>query len=527
MNVTPPQARRGLVPALLAAMLCGACFIYRTVNVESVPKPLAAAPPIQISSPVKAHLDDGSVVLFAGGVRIDHDSLRGTGEAFDLSLKSRGGVAVIPLSRVLAMENFRGGVNAAATIGISALATTGVILGSVAIYCASNPKCFGSCPTAYSDSAGTPVLEAEGFSYSIAPLFEALDVDRLRTGARPDGTVRLEVRDEALETHYINYLALLEVRHAPDEMVLPDPRHDLVAVRGLQAPRAASDRAGRDVRAALAEHDGVLFRTDSVTLARADSTDPEDWIELEWAAQGGTDSAALVFRLRNSLLNTVLLYDLMLGDQGARALDYLGADLQRPAAALDLGRWYASEMGMRVSVWNDGEWRAVGRIPDTGPIAWKDVAFLVPRPNSGALRIRLSFPADNWRIDRVALAREARRVRARTVPLARVIDATGHADSAALVNLGAIDRQYLQTTAGQRFEAVFDVGPDRADSARTFLLAWQGFYDEWIRRTWLERGPDRLAFRPGNAALGAALHRWSTTQDSTERVFSRTRVPVR
>ena len=519
----PPRTAAALALALAA----GACFIYRTVSVESVPKPAAGAPAMRVTSPVKAHLVDGGTVVYQAGVTIDHDTVHGVGLAYDLKLATLGSVSAVPLSRVLAMENFRTGVNVPATFAISTLATVGAIAGSVAIYCATNPKCFGSCPTVYADSAGTSVLEAEGFSYSIAPAFEMRDVDRLRAHADPDGTVRLEVRNEALETHYINLLELLEVRHGAEETVLPDAARVPIAVRGLRAPLSATDRAGRDVRVALAAHDGIVFQTDSATLARARAGDLDDWIDLELPAPPGADSAAIVLRFRNSLLNTVLLYDLMLGDRGAHALDYLASDLQREGPATQLGRWYADNMGMRVAVWDGEAWRSSGRIPDTGPIAWKDVAIVVPVLTSGQLRVRLSFPADNWRIDRVAVAAAARRPTWRTIPLARVVGSDGRTDSTALASLRAADARYLQTSAGQRFEASFDVGPEPRDSARTFLLGWQGFYDEWIRQSWLEHGRDSTSFTPGPEALADAQHRWRVTQDSTERLFSRTRVPVR
>jgi len=399
--------------------------------------------------------------------------------------------------------------------------------GFVAIACALDPKCFGSCPTVYADSAGALVLEAEGFSFSIAPLFEMRDVDRLRAQPGPDGIVRLEIRNEALETHYINHLELLEVRHAADEVVVPDPAGRAIAAKGLRPPLRATDRAGRDVRAVLAAHDGVAFRTDSATLARANAEDAEDWIDLELTAPAGVDSAVLVMRLRNSLLNTVLLYDLMLGDRGAHALDYLANDLQRIGPAIELGRWYVEHMGMRISVWDGGGWLQSGRFLDTGPVAWKDLAVLVPVAGAGPLRVRLSFPADDWRIDRIAVAASARRVPARTVPLGRVIDAEDRVDSAALANMFAADARYLQTTAGQRFDAVFDAGAEPGHFQRTFFLAWQGFYYEWIRQSWLALGQDSTAFQPGQAALAEALGRWRATQDSTERQFNATRVPVR
>jgi hypothetical protein len=519
--------RSRLATVLILALGSGACFIVRSLGIESVPKPGPGTPITTESSPMKAHLDDGTIIVYPNGAAVSADTLRGTGSAYDLALKPMGVVTRVPMSRVLAMEVFRTGVNPVGTFLVSTFATAAVIGGSIAIYCATNPKCFGSCPTAYIDSAGVPVLEAEGFSYSIAPLFEMRDVDRLRVRAGPDGAVRLEIRNEALETHYINQLELLEVRHAPEEMVLPDPAHHPIAVRGLRPPLTATDRAGHDVLPALAAHDGVTFRTDSTTLARADAADPEDWIDLEVPVPPGADSVALVLRMRNSLLNTVLLYDLMLGDRGLYAVDYLGRDLQRSETATGLAAWYAAQMGMRVRVWDGSAWKAIGRIPDTGPIAWKDVAFMVPAAGPGALRVRLSFPADNWRIDYVAVASAARPAVARTIPLARVLDSDGHADSAALANLRAADGRYVQTSAGQRFEAVFETGPEPADSVRTFLLGWQGFYDEWIRRSWVQAGRDQTAFRPGPEALAQAIARWRTTQDSTELVFNRTRVPVR
>lgn len=80
---------------------------------------------------------------------------------------------------------------------------------------------------------------------------------------------------------------------------------------------------------------------------------------------------------------------------------------------------------------------------------------------------------------------------------------------------------------GERFTAVFDPGPANDEETRTFFLVSQGWYSEWIRRAWLEKGRERTAFRPDTAALMDALGRWRLTQDSMETAFYATRVPVR
>jgi hypothetical protein len=523
--LTTGLPRLAVVGAATAILLAATgCFIVHRVNLQQLDRT-----PVTVRTPVRAHLIDGSTVLFRMGATVtaDHVFGTGTGTRFGLTLAESTSVTSVRLSDVLGLETYTREVDPAATFAISTLATIGVIAGTVAIACAADPKCFGSCPTIYADSAGADVLEAEGFSYSIAPLFEMRDVDPLRVAADSNGIVRLQVRNEALETHYINHLELIEVPHAAGDVAVPDTRGAPVALRHLSAPTRMTDRAGRDVRPVLAEHDGDVFQTAPATLDRATAQDHNDWIDLDLPAPDA-DSVAVFLRLRNSLLTTVLFYDLMLGDRGAGALDYVADDLQRIGPAVDLGRWYVETMGMHIAVQDGNEWREVTRFLDTGPVAWKDLAVLVPVPRgSRTLRIRLSFVADDWRIDQVAVAERWERPRSRTVALTRVVDSDGHVDTTSLASLRAADSRYLQTQPSQRFFALFDVGRASASAPRTFFLASQGYYTEWIRQGWITSAQPRAPFEPGDGAVGEALRRWREGHEALERQFAATRVPVR
>ena len=467
-------------------------------------------------------------MVYTSSVTVRNGTVYGSGLRYDLRLDPMGSVDSLPLDSLIAMEGFSTEVNYGKSVLISTLATVGTVGAAVAIACAADPKCFGSCPTVYSDSAGVPVLEAEAFSYSIAPVFEGRDVDRLRAHPGPDGILRLEIRNEAFETHYLNHLDLLEVVHATSETVMPGSKGIPLALEDLVEPVRAVDRLGKDRLAEVTTHDGHVFRTDSSTLAGATAGDLVDYLDLEFPVDVGQDSAVLVFRQRNSLLATVLLYDLMLGDRGPHAINWLASDLTRPGPAVALGFWAKSVLGMGVDVWDGERYRPIGRIPDTGPVAWKDVAFPVPvLSGQTAVRVRLSFPADNWRIDRIALARQWRRPSVRIIPLTDVLGANEQPNSMVLENLSAADDRYAVSSAGQYFVAVFDTGPEPAIGRRTFLLGAQGYYLEWIRRTWLETGRETTAFQPGPASLFEAIRRWRESQDTTERLFSATRVPVR
>ena len=517
-----PPWRRSLVVVLLLT----ACTVYNTPQVSEVPRP-GLADSALVLTPVKAHLLDGSTVVFPRGIRVMHGMVSSAiGVAhlrYGLNLKDSAWTSTIPLDSVLGFETFRDAVNTPASIGLTLLGTAGTVVGTAALAVA----IFGSCPTVYTDSAGTPTLEAEGFSYSIAPLFEGRDVDLLHGTPDPAGAFRLEVRNEALETHYINQLGMLQVTRGPAETVLPSPGGAPLAVRDHIPPAAAYDRAGRDVRDDFAA-DGRAFSSAEAVLDRVTAEDATDAIDLTFPRPVGQDTAVLVLRMRNSLLNTVLLYDLMLRDPGLRSLDWVGRDLQQIGTAARLGEWYARNFGMRVAVRDGDRLREVGRVGDAGPIAWKDVAVLVPVPaGTDSLRIRLSFVADDWRIDGIELARAWRHLAPRTLVPIRVVDSAGRADTAALASLRDADTRYLMTQPGNRFFLGFAPAPAPADSVSTFLLVSQGYYIEWLRGSWVRPHLTGAAFRPTDDAIVEALHRWRRQAPEFERRFYATRFPVR
>jgi hypothetical protein len=511
--------------AVLAGLAIIGCFVVRTVRVESVP--VGTSDSTTVRSPVKAHLVDGSIVVFPKGVTVVRNTVQGSGRRYDLAAAESTSVLEIRLDSIIAMESFRTEIDGARTFMYSTLAVIATIGGGIALACIADPKCFGSCPTIYADSAGTPVLEAEGFSGSISPLLEARDVDRLRTRADANGFVRLEVWNEALETHYINHLELLEVEHAASEMVLPDERGRPVAVGNELAMASVSDRLGRDLRAPLTRTDGNVFSSDPRLIAGATPTDLYDDIFVTVPRPKGADSAAVVLRVRSSLLNTLVFYDYMLAKPGARSLDWMSTDLMRLDRVAELGRWYSQYFGIRIAVQDGGAYRDVAKISDYGPIAWRDVAVVVPATGTDSIRLRLSFLTDQWRIDRLAVAGAVRRPTQRTIPVTSITSRDPAFDAGARAAVREPDTHYLETSPRQRFTVAFDVGKDAGgSSSRTFLLASQGYYIEWVRGSWMTGQRDTTTFVPTVETLVRAMRDWGVQRDSMERQFFLSRIPV-
>src|SRR5262249_26064764 len=235
----------------------------------------------------------------------------------------------------------------------------------------------------------------------------------------------------------------------------------------------------------------------------------------------------LVFRMRNSLLSTTLLYDVMLGPADARAIDWLNTDLTNISTAVELGRWHQRRAGLHISVLREGEFQEVARVPDSGPISWHDIAAAIPVvPGQRSVRVRLSFLADHWRIDHVRVAGSARRVEPKAVPISHVEGPDGRHNNEARTALIDPDDQYLQTTPGQRLYVTFNVGPAVPTRPQTFLLSSQGYYTEWIRETWIESATANGPFVPTDESLLTALRKWTGKRDSFEKQFREARVPV-
>lgn len=480
--------------------------------------------PVTVRSPVKAHLLDGSTIVYPNGVSLANNTLAGAGLRYHIGTPTATSVLRMTLDSVVGMENYGARVSEGASVALTLAAIP--LVGLAAVGAA--VVIFGSCPTFYADSAGTELLQAEGFSYAIAPLFEQRDVDRLRLTPTADGRVVLRIRNEALETHYINQLELLEVTHARGEMAVPDQKGHPLALGSGRIPATIIDRSGRNIAATVRAIDEEVFTTLPARLASVGATDLDDHIDVAFRPPTGTDSVVVMLDMRNSLLNTVLLYDHMLGAPGIKSLDFLGNDLNRIAGAVDLGRWYADNMGMRVSVRDGNSYRSVARLGDSGPIAFHRLGVVVPAIRGGddSVRVRLSFVADNWRVDEISIAERWRRPSARTVILSRVQTTDPEQADGAAGALREPDEDYLITMPGQAFTAEFDVGRNDTRSERTWFAVSQGYYTEWVRGEWIKNASGK-PFAPTNEALVEAVRGWQSKQAAMEKHFYSQRISAR
>lgn len=439
---------------------------------------------------LKAHLRNGEVVVFSKWI-ID-DALReviGSGERMGLDRV----VAVPGELRVRFDEVALYETNTVVTSPVvAAMAVITGISVAVSIACLSNPKaCFGSCPTFYADDdhGGQPVLQAEGFSDSIAPSLEKHDLDALWRTSGKGGALSLRMTNEAYETHVIKQADVLAVVRPPGGRVFSDGEQLWLAPR-VWAAAACSSELGSctdEVRAV----DGVERKslTDAEDLARRETID----VAFEGAAARAVTTApsaaavqpqlAVVIGARQTLVTTFLLY---------QGLSYLGAGATPWLAALERGQHGQAGSGRGLQevlggievqlAGEDGSWRTVGEAYETGPIA-TDVHLIKLPAGATADRVRLRLPQGGWRIDYVALVQVSGEAEAVRLAPARIAGRLSPDFGKGRIPAEAFP---IVTVPGDQYELEYELPPAaRAGDEYELFLDSRGYYLEWMRKEWL------------------------------------------
>ena len=508
-------ARWSLLALGLVFLACAPTRLRRTITQPSQASTLDRKSPY-----LKAHLRSGYVYVLDSW-EVDTSGTVVTGRGLLLTPNrstDHQGQFRLPVDSVALFETNllqRGGA-------VTALSVMSGITAAVTAVCIADSKtCFGSCPTFYAaDSAGS-FLHAEGFSASVAPALEAVDIDALYRVRVTGRDFRLHLRNEALETHVIRYADLLAVPRPDGARVFHVSDDQFRPAISLHPPARCSD-AGGDCLHAVAALDGRerTSLSDSLDLATRET------IDLEFA-RDLPGERGLVITFRQSLMSTYLLY---------QTLAYLGSHASSALAALTTGGDAARErvagMGRllgRIEVLvpdSAGGWVHAGTAGETGPLAPDTKVVPLPPTSEGPIRIRLRLTRGLWRIDYLALAHLGQPIQPVRVPPARV-QRKGREDPAAwraLVDTG----KSLVTLPGDSYDLIYRLPaqPERYD----LFLESRGYYLEWMRREWLAEENLALAAQillDPAGALRRLAPAFKRQEPEMERLFWNSRYVVR
>ncbi|MBK8504736.1 MAG: hypothetical protein IPL46_22515 [Saprospiraceae bacterium] len=487
-------------------------------------------------SNLKIHLNNGSLVISPDGIEVSNagDSTFITpalgATMYDLHRNQLQMPARIWLDEVVFVENYSKEISIASLPGTAAAFTGGAAL-AVLI--------FGSCPTFYSTQGEFPVLEGEGFSYSIAPRFEEDDLDRIISGDSQDGLFSLSIRNEAWETHYINQFNLISVDHPPGFEAFPTYERSMFFKQKkqvlLMGPTVESlvvrSKSGNNISSLIQERDELSYRSDAA-LTDAMVIDPsvEDWLELEVQVPDGKKEVVIGFKLRNTLLNSLFFYEMLLDRQNFEAIDWIDSKNSELIYAMNFYRWYTSVFGLKIDVEKNGKYVEHERIGDTGPSAWNYLAFTLPVYGNGKQKIRLRFIPDNWEIDWIGLSMEDQmKTTMQPLELIEVMHRGKQTTAHTAAQLEEVDKEYLVTSPGEEYKLKYAVPSLVQGMERTYFIQSRGFYMEWLRKHWLEpaNGEEMREPLKLNQELIRSLYQsWDKKRIDFEHDFFKTMVPI-
>jgi hypothetical protein len=470
--------RLAIVFALTSGLFAAGCVETRLDRVLKTPDQFQTLD--HRSAYLKAHMKDGRLyVLSKWQVGDAGRQVSGVGELFGLARETMGsGSFTVALDEVALLETnvLQRSASAAALAVITGISV------AVTMFCIENPKaCFGSCPTFYVSDGTEAVLQAEGFSSSVAPSLEARDIDALYRVQPVRREFIVTMKNEALETHVVRGVRLLAAKRPTGGRViatLAGEFREASDLRAVEACRADEGDCSAKVRAF--DGDERFSAADAKDLAR------REVIEMQLPASDGP--RGLVIASRQTLASTYLFY---------QSLAWLGRSASATLAALERGdrmvggaltRLRDTVGGIEVlAETGGGDWVSLGEVREMGPLA-ADVV-IVPLPVGATGRVRLSLARGHWRIDYVASARLGARVEPFSIESGSVASA-----------------RKLQPAQGPLVTLPGDVHtysfllPD--DPRRyEFFLETRGYYLEWMRDEWLpDENPARAAQLMSNPA---------------------------
>jgi len=485
---------------------------------------------LQIAHPTKVFLSDASQILLPDGFRVKNKVLHGTGIKYNLvGSTGRGKYYQIPLDSIDAMTYYELESSGASSFASFLLTLYGIVFFPTSIYCISCPKCcFGSCPTVYIDDS----LNAELFSYSISRYFQETDLDKIYFNPTNNKNLKIRIANEALETHYINQLEVIQINHPEGTCAYSTQNENFIVINNQKMPSSAINSINHDISQFINKKDQFCYRSDSLFSARLEQKKLTDWLEIEINPKIKSDQINLILRLRNTLLTTVLFYDLVLESQGIFAIDWTAKMQTDYLYAKVFNKIYQEHAGIRFYVYENDTWIFKTRIGDVGPIAWKDVAVEIPvNPKQENIKIRLQFFPDNFMIDYIGystLLCDNREIKTTILESDTIFsdDRINKPDIRKFVS--KYDDEYLITNPGQSYYFIFKP-EDTGVQTSSFFLRSKGYYIEWLRGNWISSQNSSFKFNLFNtdATISYLHERWQVDRPLLEKEFFKNRIPLK
>lgn len=432
---------------------------------------------------MKAHLKNGEVYIFEKNWVVDTAlvEISGNGTHYNLNRKKiQQGFLKVKVADVALFET-NSELNNPESGNIALLSTIIGVNLAVNFYCLAFPKsCYGSCPTFYiNENDNFHYADAEGFSNAIVPSMEYADIDALKTITPTEKEFSITMKNEALETHYVNVVKLYAFPVNANEFVYQSPKNKFYLCENKYPISKAIAEEG-NISTLLAKED----INERFSLSDKNNLCSKEEIFLDFENIKDADNLGLILNFRQTLMTTYLFYS---------SMGYMGNEFGDLFAKLETDTAIKNKFdattkllgGIEIYSFQDHtqSWVLENTFNETGPIAInKQFIPLKNKNKKETIRLKLVLNKGFWRIDYAGLTNIIREVSPLILSPNRVLT-NGKIDSTDLASLSN-DSKYIISQPGNDFKLNFNF--PTINTPYSLFLYSKGYYIEWMRKEWIK-----------------------------------------
>ncbi len=171
----------------------------------------------------------------------------------------------------------------------------------------------------------------------------------------------------------INQMSVIAVQHPNGTQIVPSNKNDILCIKNPIPLQYAINRLGKDVSSIIGKCDDTPYLSEEKIIKKFHKQRYYDWIDLKIDVPSSAINVKMVIRFRNTLLSTVLFYNLVLESQGIEALEWTKRLNTDHAYAAAFQKTYNKFSGIKVMIQNKGKLEKLAELKDPGPITWKDM----------------------------------------------------------------------------------------------------------------------------------------------------------
>jgi hypothetical protein len=261
-------------------------------------------------------------------------------------------------------------------------------------------------PPVYKDFWESYFIDAELHGAAPGQGFTITEWTAVEDSPAPDGTTKLQLRDELMEAKSIDELKIFLVDHAPGTTVMTDLKGEMHTVREPVKPRKAVDRHGHDILPLVAGRDNLLWTSPEEERNPTKKEDLRDELVFEFPKPQGVKYAKLVVNATNTMWASHFA-GMFLSVPGRSIFAQPPTPGEPDLAGGRARDWYRDEEFYKLRVWVETKngWMPRQAIYGGGPFVPRDqIGFCDIHDVSGpTLKIKLMPPANFWMIDRLVV----------------------------------------------------------------------------------------------------------------------------